>query len=459
MRSMSKISLTSVKKHLHSNDAEILDSKECVCLACRHSFSARSVSDWFNDKGKITALCPECGMEAVLGDASGIVLNHEDVLAISNLLFGKGYPKSNPKALLKYVGLYENGDVAHSKKSESLYLKYLDCLSNGGNGDAAMALGSFYASGSPFHRRSYSKAISYLESPSLLQYGPAFDLLGEIYERLKEDDRAFVAYSRAMSLGSMPGFLHYHECFEKGIFVKQDALFAMNAFFDAFSNCLSDFVLSGGDNVSILPTLCNKIGNYFFTFASFVMGKEGNPLSSVFFLLANSCYAILDSRDLITERERAEWEDCKHSLREIYGDKKDFKYANPICDDVTFVDSLINPRVLPFVFQGVAKVSGLKFDEQTHVLKFVIEYPYRPLVIDAVNGACAFGPKKIAWRFNNVSKFKRGMGDEFNYVYEKKGSIVEGLRFINKGAKGKEEEILDISFLPDSDDLSDGGEA
>lgn len=459
MRSMSWISLKSVKKHLHNNDVEILDSKECVCLACRRSFSARSVSDWFNDKGNNTALCPECGMEAVLGDASGIVLNHEDVLAISNLLFGKGYPKHDSEALYRYIGHYENGDVADSKKSESLYLKYLGYLSDQGDGDAAMALGNFYVEGSSFHRRSYPKAISYLKLPSLSHYAPASDLLGQIYEKLKEDDRAFVAYSKAMSLGSMPGFLHYHECFEKGIFVKQDPLFAMNAFFDAFSTCLSDFVLSCGDNVSILPSLCNKIGNYFSPFSSFLTRKEDNPFSSVFFLLANSCFAILDSRNLLSKREAGEWEECKKTLKDIYGDKKDFKCANPICDDVTFVDSLINPHVLPFVFKGVAKISGIKFDEQTHVLKFMIEYPYRPLVIDTNNGACAFGPKKIFWRFNNVSKVKRGMGDEFNYVYENKGTVIEGLRFINKGAKEKEEEILEISFLPSEDDLSSGGEA
>jgi hypothetical protein len=50
--------------------AEIEASRLCGCFHCERIFRANSIVDW-TDNGQ-TALCPSCGIDSVLGDASGL---------------------------------------------------------------------------------------------------------------------------------------------------------------------------------------------------------------------------------------------------------------------------------------------------------------------------------------------------------------------------------------------------
>lgn len=55
--------------HCTCNKSELEKSKKCGCFYCLRIFSPKKV-DQFIDSGK-TALCPFCGIDAVIGDASG----------------------------------------------------------------------------------------------------------------------------------------------------------------------------------------------------------------------------------------------------------------------------------------------------------------------------------------------------------------------------------------------------
>ena len=50
--------------------AEIERSQLCGCFYCRETFGPDRIVDWV-DKDS-TALCPECGIDSVIGDASGV---------------------------------------------------------------------------------------------------------------------------------------------------------------------------------------------------------------------------------------------------------------------------------------------------------------------------------------------------------------------------------------------------
>jgi len=60
-----------------TNRAIVLASKECGCFRCESVFAPSSIQDWIEEtEGKyseasdpFTALCPECGVDSVLGDA------------------------------------------------------------------------------------------------------------------------------------------------------------------------------------------------------------------------------------------------------------------------------------------------------------------------------------------------------------------------------------------------------
>ncbi len=54
---------------------EILRSTLCGCFHCTKRFAPSEVSEWV-DNGA-TALCPHCGVDAVIGDASGYPVTPE----------------------------------------------------------------------------------------------------------------------------------------------------------------------------------------------------------------------------------------------------------------------------------------------------------------------------------------------------------------------------------------------
>ena len=70
-------------KHCANHREEILGSKLCGCFYCIKLFCPDEILDWIdtsteetdiNEKGQ-TALCPKCGIDSVIGDASGFPID------------------------------------------------------------------------------------------------------------------------------------------------------------------------------------------------------------------------------------------------------------------------------------------------------------------------------------------------------------------------------------------------
>lgn len=62
-------------KHSFKNRKEIEQSTICGCFHCRRTFSPDKINEW-TDKQE-TALCPHCGIDSVIGDATGYPLTKE----------------------------------------------------------------------------------------------------------------------------------------------------------------------------------------------------------------------------------------------------------------------------------------------------------------------------------------------------------------------------------------------
>ena len=64
-----------VRAHKHSmrNRDELLLSERCGCFYCGAMFPPTEVKDWTDEREDIgqTALCPRCGIDAVIGSKSG----------------------------------------------------------------------------------------------------------------------------------------------------------------------------------------------------------------------------------------------------------------------------------------------------------------------------------------------------------------------------------------------------
>jgi hypothetical protein len=66
--SFEEIYLREAHKHCAANRDEITASSMCACFYCRRTYRAAEVTEFLDDG---TALCPECPVDAVIGDASG----------------------------------------------------------------------------------------------------------------------------------------------------------------------------------------------------------------------------------------------------------------------------------------------------------------------------------------------------------------------------------------------------
>jgi hypothetical protein len=55
-----------------SNEGSLARSRWAGCFCCCRSFAAGAVCDWARERdGGRTALCPSCGVDAVIGDETG----------------------------------------------------------------------------------------------------------------------------------------------------------------------------------------------------------------------------------------------------------------------------------------------------------------------------------------------------------------------------------------------------
>lgn len=61
-------------------------SKICACFQCRTWFSSKEVNSYI--PGEETAICPRCGIDSVLPDASGIPLDRDFVAEMHRYWFG-----------------------------------------------------------------------------------------------------------------------------------------------------------------------------------------------------------------------------------------------------------------------------------------------------------------------------------------------------------------------------------
>ena len=59
---------------------EVLSSQKCGCFYCNSIFPPAEISEWVDENASgegQTALCPKCGIDAVIGDRSGVPLTAE----------------------------------------------------------------------------------------------------------------------------------------------------------------------------------------------------------------------------------------------------------------------------------------------------------------------------------------------------------------------------------------------
>ena len=85
-------SASTVTAHEHSANhrEEILRSDVCGCFYCCSLFEPAAIEEWLDDAAGLgsTALCPRCGIDSVIGSASGYAITPEFLMAMHRQWFG-----------------------------------------------------------------------------------------------------------------------------------------------------------------------------------------------------------------------------------------------------------------------------------------------------------------------------------------------------------------------------------
>ncbi|MET3664018.1 hypothetical protein [Caulobacter sp. 1776] len=86
--------LVAAHKHCARHQREVIESTLCGCFYCREIFLPAEIEDWLDDELP-TALCPRCGIDSVIGDASGFPVADKAFLGVMNVYWFQRTVSSN----------------------------------------------------------------------------------------------------------------------------------------------------------------------------------------------------------------------------------------------------------------------------------------------------------------------------------------------------------------------------
>ena len=81
--------LTTAHAHSMNHRTELMTSHRCGCFQCGSVFAPARITTWVRDAQDDTAFCPDCDIDAVIGDASGYPITPEFLAAMKRAWFGE----------------------------------------------------------------------------------------------------------------------------------------------------------------------------------------------------------------------------------------------------------------------------------------------------------------------------------------------------------------------------------
>ena len=430
--------LNEIKKHAQDNEIEIVQSTQCGCFFCRHIFSARDVQEWIDEDG-ITALCPECGMDAVIGDASGYTVDKNLMKEMNLAFFGVGKIKDDPKAAETYVARYLSGKIAHKEKSESLYIHYLTVLERRGDPMASLALGNIYRYGTEFTIRDPELALEHYHSPFLNNDPDALNAIGDLLlQRQTEPDdtkNAFECFVKSTALGNLSSIYRLVDCYSRGLAVKRDPSFAFAALKTAY---FDSFQIFGSQKESWydFPEFSSRMAHFY----ERGLGVQPDDEMALKYYLITEFACNLRMAFFGYDQNPNLLKKAMEKIEAI-GKRHNLRRGPAVYDIDTFEDSFEEQ----FFRSGNYQIKNLRYDEDEHELAFSIEYPDFTLLTDIGNLSCGVVSGQVEWSFKDVASFRAGDDLLFNRV---DGDYDSGYRFIQQTPEG-EVPVLEISFMPD----------
>jgi hypothetical protein len=82
-----KRDLEAAHKHCYKTRREVMVSEICGCFNCLATFSPAEIKEWLDDEQ--TPMCPSCGIDSVIGSASGYPIDPEFLKSMNERWFSQ----------------------------------------------------------------------------------------------------------------------------------------------------------------------------------------------------------------------------------------------------------------------------------------------------------------------------------------------------------------------------------
>ena len=439
-----KAILEGYKSHSLNNEIEILRSQKCGCFFCGKTFNARKVSQWESGtNGGASAICPECGMATVIGDASGVPLTKAVLNEMSQAFYGSEDGEKSPEALNKYIDRYVNGKISQTKKNETLFLHYLIDLANTKDPRAYLLLGDFYSGSAKHQDPDYQLAIAFYSAPLVAQDPYALCRLGVLlydgHGTKKNKMACFECFSKAAALGSLEAVYRIADCYHYGHPVKPDDAFAFRAVLNGFSQSYSDF-LNCHLHQSLLPEFSYRLAKC--AQNGWGINKEENFALKYYLICQFSAAA--KSIALGIETRTPFLEDINRQIA-LLGKKIGAKQGEPLYDTDTFFDTYGDPNTPDY---SKKKFTFVSYEKETGNLVFELESSRPGLLVDAANLYCGLNKPKIKWSFIDVVSFDYNGESDFDEIVV----TDDGYSFLRYGEEEELDTVIAEIHLRQEDD-------
>lgn len=442
--------LQKAKSHSINNEIEIVQSESCGCFFCRNVFSARDVQDWIDDENGVSALCPECGMDACIGDASGFEIDKAFMKEMNLAFYGEDFMLLHPEAARTYVTRYIEGKITHKPKSEQFYVHYLRLLEEREfDSKASLALGNLFRFGSQFTKADLNEALIHFKNKSLSANPDALNAIGDINIRQMESPEtlkeAYECFAKASALGSIEAAYHLADCYQKGFYVTPDPDFAFQILAQNSGEMYHRFAISR-EEWEDFPEFAVRLADCYATGNGTIKNDE---LALKYYLmgrLANTQRKLLMGFEKDTQTESK----LKNGLIKLA--RAHNLVNNPVVYDIdTFEDSFVDFSINP----GNKLLSKANFDSDSHEFEFDIIFERPTLFFDIGNLNCGFLAGKTSWHFQDVAKVSLSKETSFTKIL---GDYEEGFKFAYEDENGEDVIIAEVSFFTDKGEFKFGEE-
>ncbi len=407
--------LRQYRLHTFDNELEILRSGEAVCLSCLSRFSARKVADWeAGGKGE-SALCPVCGMRAVVGDASGLSLESKDVEEAHAAIYGSA--EASPvgkKEQEQFISDFMDGKISDTGENEKLWLTYVERKAQSGDPDDLLFFGCALLTEFEAVKPDYARAKGVFEEDARLMDERAFRMLGIMYldpdYEMVDYGKARECIEKAVSLGDGIACLVLADMFLYGLEMAPDPEFAYASYSNFFVHDYRPLVV--GDVQKGYDYAATLFGHAAYRLGRFELSGisyEPDEFEALrYFLLAKFA---LDRTAEFSDPGTVlldDWRDSKDRIKELSA-KFSLVRGMPTYDQYTFRDSFEHSPEYPISnrLDGF-EITDIAYDEESATLSFKAAASglNKCLILDASNLFCDYVEGEISWKFVDVKSVR-----------------------------------------------------